>query len=230
MGSWLPGFPPFMPDPGRSGPHSPSNAETPTAQGRRRCCGARRQRRPEGRAGLRGRRPAALARSPSPGGVPHGQLGSAPAPSREREQNALTAPGSSLGSTLPRDPALQVDTEGQGKRAGQCPGTARPSREQSTPTWARAACRSEGGLLAAPTPQHPSQMNWGLSREGEHPFLSPKVFQGPDTPPATSASESQPPSPAYSGCHPPAPLKMNPTSHHPLTWFFPQARHPLLCP
>lgn len=96
MGSWLPGFLPLIPDPGQSGPHSPSNAETPTAQGRRRCCSARRQRRPEGRAGLRGRRPAALARSPSPGGVPRRQLGSAPAPSREREQNALAASAPSL--------------------------------------------------------------------------------------------------------------------------------------
>lgn len=111
-----PGCPlPASPNPGRSGPHSPSDAETPTAQGRRRCCGARRQRRPEGRAGGGGRdcqgdAPRRSPGAPPLGGVPvpplslqaggggSGALDSAPAPARERERDALTSLAPSRGS------------------------------------------------------------------------------------------------------------------------------------
>lgn len=91
---------PASPSPGQSGPHSPSDAETPTAQERRRCCGVRRQRRPEGRAGGGGRDCEGDAPRRSPGAPPLGgprfslsspAPGSTPAPARERERDALTS-------------------------------------------------------------------------------------------------------------------------------------------
>jgi hypothetical protein len=216
----LRGCPPRIPGPGRSGPHSPSDAETPTAQGRRRCCGARRQRRPEGRAGLRRRRPAAFARSPSPGGVPSsrgwgsGALGSAPTPSREREGDALTfrAPVSRehlAGGGRPGLPSLHLDSESLNGGAGQCQETSLLSRGQS---WAApppsspilpgrgAARRSEGGIrilcgsvgtLPASAPQLRNQQRWGLFGEQAAPIPPvPRLSGGQTRPLPPSTLES----------------------------------------
>lgn len=72
----------------------------------------------------------------------------------------------------------------------------------------------------------------GALWRGGSAHSSLEVFQGPDTPPAYLCLREHAPSPAYySGCHPPPPLRINPTSYHPCTSFFPvplHARHPLL--
>lgn len=126
-----------------------------------------------------------MARSPSPGGVPRRQLGSAPAPSRERERNALDAPAPSLGSTSPweddPDPQLCKPTRRGKERGGSVsrdcspkPGTIHPYLGAGPPV-APLRGRNPIGTLAAPAPQLRSQMNWGLSREEGEPMPQ---FQG----------------------------------------------------
>ena len=153
------GMPPPRPlSPRPSGPHSPSDTETPTAQGRRRCCGARRQRRPEGRAGGGGRAcegdaPQRSPRAPPLGGSPFlpfpsspvsaGSIGLGSAPAlRGRGKGAPSRGSTRPGDEDKRSPSQHLDSGslnrvgiagnwGGGGAGGQCPETFFLSREQA---------------------------------------------------------------------------------------------------
>lgn len=174
----------------------------------------------------------------NPGAGGSGALGSAPAPAREREGDALTSPAPSLGSArrgrrTEVSNLLSISTQvaRMGSGAGyQCPETSFRARDNpglSTlkPTWARSRTSLRGqnpGRFDRRPPSHHASTReltelGALPRGGSSHFSRPGGLVGADTPPTHLGLREPRPHllPTARDLTPaPTPLRMNLTSQH----------------